>query len=176
MASLILPRDALISKMMRGDSSTLLWFKRINRLVTILYRSYIGPLLGLGYIFVLIETKGRKTGKKRFTPLEYHRLYENQITVVSSRGEKADWIKNMKAAHNIVRLYVGFKRYKAKAIYIDDIKEKHTMLKAYCIKYPYFSRLLFGIKVKDKSVFNTESFQALAAALTFVVFEPINPG
>ncbi|KYK33699.1 MAG: hypothetical protein AYK19_13135 [Theionarchaea archaeon DG-70-1] len=148
--------------------------KRINKIVTFLYRIYIAPLLGLGFIFVILETVGRKTGKRRFTPVEYHRLYENKVTVVSSRGRKADWVKNIKAAKDIVHLHVGFKKYRAKALFIDDVNTKRELLKSYCVKYPYASRTLLGINVKkDSRILESEAFKSLVDTLEFVVFEPI---
>ncbi|MHA1866589.1 MAG: hypothetical protein ACTSXD_00825, partial [Candidatus Heimdallarchaeaceae archaeon] len=47
-------------------------FKFANKFFTIpLYKIGILPLFGAGYIFLLLYTKGRKTGKIRTTPLEY---------------------------------------------------------------------------------------------------------
>lgn len=165
---------SLLAKIMRGEPTTLKHMKRINKIVTFLYRIYIAPLLGLGFIFVIIETVGRRTGKRRFTPVEYHRLYENKVTVVSSRGRKADWVKNIKAAKSTVRLHVGFKKYRVKALFIDDINTKRELLKSYCVKYPYASRMLFGINVKkDRHILESEAFTLLADNLEFVAFEPI---
>lgn len=163
--------DSILAKMMKGKPTTLKWFKRINRIVTFLYRSYIGPLFGLGFIFVLVETIGRKTGKRRFTPVEYHRLYQNKITVISSRGHEADWVKNMKA-NNTVRLQVGFRKCEAKAVFIDDVNTKQDLLKSYCVKYPFASKMLLGIDVKkDRHILDSETFRLLAENLEFIAFE-----
>ncbi|MGD2249714.1 MAG: nitroreductase family deazaflavin-dependent oxidoreductase, partial [Candidatus Methanofastidiosia archaeon] len=140
-----------------------------------LYQNYIGVFCGFGYIFVLIETKGRKTGKKRVTPVEYHRLYKNKITVISSRGSKADWVKNIKANKCIVHLQVGFKKCKAKALFIDDKSMKQELLKSYCVEYPYASKRLLGINAKkDKNILDSEAFRALADNLEFIAFEIID--
>jgi len=165
---------SLLAKIMKGEPTTVKRMRKINKIVAFLYRSYIAPLLGLGFIFVLMETVGRKTGKKRFTPVEYHLLYENKITVISSRGREADWVKNMKA-NNTVRLHVGFKEYEAKALFIDNTDTKKELLKSYCVKYPLFSKILFGIDVrKNKHILDSEAFRSLADSLEFVAFEPIN--
>ncbi len=165
---------SLLAKIARGEPETLKYMKRINRIVSFLYRIYIAPLLGLGFIFVIIETAGRKTGKRRFTPVEYHRLYEGKVTVISSRGRKADWVKNIKAAKDIAYLHVGFKKYRARALFIDDITTKRELLKSYCVKYPYASRVLLKIDVKkDRHILESEAFKSLVDTLEFVAFEPI---
>ena len=54
---------------------TLKKWRILNKyLVLPLYRLSILPLFGFGRIFLILTTKGRKTGKKRRTPLEYHRI------------------------------------------------------------------------------------------------------
>ncbi len=169
------PPTSLLAKIMKGEPTTVKRMRKINKIVAFLYRSHIAPLLGLGFIFVLMETVGRKTGKRRFTPVEYHRLYENKITVISSRGREADWVKNIKAKNNTVRLHVGFKEYEAKALFIDNADTKQELLKSYCVKYPLFSKMLFGIDVKkERHILDSETFQSLADNLEFVAFEPIN--
>ena len=71
---------------------TLRRWRIINKyLVLPLYRLRIFPLFGFGRIFLILTTKGRVTGKKRKTPLEYHRI-DQVITVFSSRGEETGWI------------------------------------------------------------------------------------
>lgn len=167
--------DSILAKLMKGEPTMLNRIRKINKVIAFLYRSYIAPFLGLGFIFLVMETVGRKTGKKRFTPVEYHRLYENRITVVSSRGREADWVKNIKAHGNTVRLHVGFKKYEAKALFIDNVNTKQELLKSYCIKYPFFSKMLFGIDVKtDKHILDSEAFRSLADNLEFVAFESID--
>ena len=75
---------------------TLKKWRVLNKyLVLPLYRLRILPLFGLGRIFLILTTKGRVTGKKRKTPLEYHRI-DQVITVFSSRGEETGWVKNMR--------------------------------------------------------------------------------
>jgi hypothetical protein len=53
------------------------------------YRIGLLPLLGFSRIFLLLETIGRKSGKKRITPLEYHRI-DDIIHIISARGEESD--------------------------------------------------------------------------------------
>jgi len=65
---------------------TLKKYKSLNKYLVIpLYRLRILPLLGFGRIFLILTTIGRKTGKKRRTPLEYHWI-EGIMTILSGRG------------------------------------------------------------------------------------------
>ena len=58
-------------------NKTLKKFKIYNKYLVIpLYRLKILPLLGFGSIFLILMTRGRKTGKKRRTPLEYRRIFK----------------------------------------------------------------------------------------------------
>ena len=62
---------------------TLKRYKRLNKyLVLPLYRIKFLPLIGFGRIFLILTTRGRISGKKRRTPLEYHRI-DGVITIFS---------------------------------------------------------------------------------------------
>ena len=77
----------------RIKEKTLKKYKRLNKfLVLPLYRLKILPLLGFGKIFLILITKGRISGKKRKTPLEYHRI-DGIITIFSGRGNESGWNK-----------------------------------------------------------------------------------
>jgi deazaflavin-dependent oxidoreductase (nitroreductase family) len=62
---------------------------------------------------VMITHRGRKTGKRRHTCLEVAHRDEvtGEIVVFSSRGERADWYRNLVAAP-AVGVQVGRRRYK----------------------------------------------------------------
>ena len=67
-------------------------YKRLNKYLVIpLYRLRIMPLLGFGRIFLILTSIGRKTGKKRRTPLEYHWI-DGIMTIFSGRGENSGWL------------------------------------------------------------------------------------
>jgi deazaflavin-dependent oxidoreductase (nitroreductase family) len=123
-------------------------FKRINKyLVVPLYRMRLLPLIGFGRIFVLLSTRGRKTGKKRFTPLEYHRI-DGVIHVFSSRGEKADWYRNMLARPDDVEVLVGFRRRQAKVEIINNFAQFKDLMRWYVTKHPRLAKSFLGWDVK----------------------------
>ncbi len=66
--------------------------KYIQRIHCFLYAMGLGPLVGK--FVLLLTTTGRKTGKKRITPLQYEEI-EGEYFLGSARGTKADWYRNL---------------------------------------------------------------------------------
>ncbi|MHA1971349.1 MAG: nitroreductase family deazaflavin-dependent oxidoreductase [Candidatus Hodarchaeales archaeon] len=114
------------------------WFKRINRIVVPLYRANILPLFGFGFRFVLIRTIGRKTGKKRYNPVEFFRI-DGIIHVVSGWGKDANWFKNMMAHPDDVLVKVGFRKFKPKIEVLNETELLHY-LKWLVTKHPSYGK------------------------------------
>jgi deazaflavin-dependent oxidoreductase (nitroreductase family) len=66
--------------------------KYIQKLHRILYAIGLGPIIGR--IILLLTTTGRKTGKKRITPLQYEQI-DGKYYLGSARGLQADWVRNI---------------------------------------------------------------------------------
>lgn len=66
--------------------------KHIQKLHRLLYAIGLGPVIGR--IILLLTTTGRKTGKKRVTPLQYEEI-DGKYYLGSARGLKADWVRNI---------------------------------------------------------------------------------
>lgn len=123
---------------------TLRRWRILNKyLVLPLYRLGIFPLFGFGRIFLVLTTKGRKTGKKRRTPLEYHRI-DRVITVFSSRGEAAGWVKNMYASPNHIMVRHGFHSFQPKVEFVTEESQKLEIIKWYVINHRKSANMLFG--------------------------------
>lgn len=76
--------------------------------------------LGMGRLLpgklLLLETIGRKTGKRHQTPVQYERV-GTKLYLGSARGELADWYKNATANSTIrYNLGDGFRTATARAI------------------------------------------------------------
>ncbi len=68
----------------------------------LLYALGLGPLVG--NILLLLTTTGRKTGKRRVTPLQYEEI-DGVIYLGAALGPQADWYRNIQAdPHVEVRL------------------------------------------------------------------------
>ena len=123
-------------------------FKFWNKWVVIpLYRANILPLFGFGRLFVLLETRGRKTGKRRFTPLEYRKYGENYL-LFSSRGERSHWFQNLLANPGAVRVKIGFRTFIPGVEVVESLAERLEILKWYVERYSKAAKFLFGYDVK----------------------------
>lgn len=75
------------------------FFRQLNRLFMVpAFRLGLGPLLGspiTGYIMVL-KTVGAKTGKTRYTPLNYA-IADGSIYCISGWGQVSHWYRNLRA-------------------------------------------------------------------------------
>ena len=150
-------------------NKTLKRWRRMNKyLVLPLYRIYLLPLFGFGRIFLIITTKGRKTGKKRRTPLEYHRI-DRIITVFSGRGEEAGWMKNVRLNPDAVSIRHGFHRFKPKIECISDEQQKIEIIKWYVKKHGRSAKFLFGwdSKIDDPE---TTDFSYLVGLISIIRF------
>ena len=125
-------------------NKTLKKFKKYNKYIVLpLYRSRILPLLGFGRIFLILTTQGRKTGKKRRTPLEYRRL-EGIITIFSARGEDAGWMKNIRAHPNTLMVRHGFHRFQPQVEFVTNEDQKLEIMKWYVVNHGKAAKMLFG--------------------------------
>ena len=125
-------------------NKTLRKFKILNKYVVIpLYRLRILPLLGFGRIFLILTTQGRKTGKKRRTPLEYHRI-DGIITIFSGRGENAGWMKNIRVHPDALMVRHGFQRFQPQVEFVTDENQKLEIMKWYVMNHGKSAKMLFG--------------------------------
>ncbi|HEX7172759.1 MAG TPA: nitroreductase/quinone reductase family protein [Candidatus Limnocylindria bacterium] len=99
------------------------------RLPIHLYRARLGFLLG--HRFLVLVHDGRRTGRRRETPLEVVR-YErstNEATVVAAWGRRTAWLHNVEAG--LAReVWIGRTRY-VPAVRRLDVDEAVTVLERY---------------------------------------------
>jgi len=145
----ILPRSgSALYNMNRPDEKimvkTLKKYKSLNKYLVIpLYRLRILPLLGVGRVFLILTTIGRKTGKKRRTPLEYHWI-DRIITIFSGRGEDSGWLKNMRANPASVWVRHGFHSFPARVEFMSNENDKLKIIRWYVVKHSRSAKMLFG--------------------------------
>lgn len=148
---------------------TLKNWKRMNKLFTIpLYKIGLIPLIPLRKVFLLLYTKGRKTGKQRVTPLEYRRK-DGIVHVVAGRGREAHWFKNLIANPDSVKIKVGFKTFDANYKILEKISDKVDLLKWYVKKFPRDAKFLFGWdpKLDDPEKTDLSYFASLIEIIQF---------
>ncbi len=72
--------------------------KNVQKIHRVLYAIGLGPIVGK--IILLLTTTGRRSGKKRITPMQYEQIGSDYY-VGAARGLKADWVRNLQANPNI---------------------------------------------------------------------------
>jgi len=150
---------------------TLKKWRMVNKyLVLPLYRLRILPLLGIGRIILILTTKGRITGKKRRMPLEYHWI-EGVITIFSSRGEDAGWIKNMHIYPDATSVRHGFHHFQPQLDFVTDEDQKLNVMKWYVGNHGRAAKMLFGWnpKIDDPE---TTDFSKMLNMITIIKLRP----
>lgn len=106
-------------------------FKYFNKFVLILWRLGIGPMMGMvpektGQFLVIVHT-GRKSGKTRYTPVNYARV-EDELYITAGFGSEAHWYKNITANPN-VEIWVDNERWTAVAEDVSDHPDRLRLLR-----------------------------------------------
>jgi deazaflavin-dependent oxidoreductase (nitroreductase family) len=73
-------------------------FKNIQKIHRVIYAIGLGPLVGR--LVLLLTTTGRRSGKKRVTPLQYEEI-DGLYYLGAARGLKADWVRNIQACPEV---------------------------------------------------------------------------
>jgi deazaflavin-dependent oxidoreductase (nitroreductase family) len=76
------------------------------------------PLAGLAPWWALLETRGRRTGQRRRTPLARGPLDGNAVWLISVHGRQAQWVRNLEAAPD-VRIKLSGRWRQARATVLD---------------------------------------------------------
>ncbi len=169
-----LGQSSIVARHKNRTKSFHIFNKIMNGVLIFLYRIYLLPLFGLGRKIVLVHTVGRKTGKRRTTPVLALWFYTDKLTFYIARGKKAHWLKNILAENNNeFKIQKGFKRKKVKGILITDAEEKYKHLRFYFEELDE-AQMIFGYnKKKHGDVFETEEFREILDIIEFLQIEPL---
>lgn len=144
-------------------------FRFLNKYFMVpLYRINVLPLFFVGRNIVLLYTKGRKSGKKRITPVEY-RIYKGKILLFSSRGKKGDWYQNIIADEAYFRLKKGFKMYKP-FVTVSNLEEKEEILVWYSNTHPNLAKEFYGYQ-KGEDIVSKELVKPVAEFIEILQLE-----
>lgn len=120
--------NLLMTRLVPKDNPGML-FKWLFKVPILFYRIGL-PLFG--DFILLLTTTGRRSGKKRYTPLEYRREKGSGYFVVTAGwGGRTDWVKNLRA-NQIVHVQAGWRHFDARAESLTD--EEVTAWLAYAVK------------------------------------------
>ena len=90
--------------------------KNIQKIHRVLYAIGLGPVIGR--IILLLTTTGRKTGRKRITPLQYEKI-DGRYFLGAARGLQADWVRNIRVNPQ-VEVCVKNRRFPGAAEVVTD--------------------------------------------------------
>jgi deazaflavin-dependent oxidoreductase (nitroreductase family) len=98
----------------------------------IAYSLGLGPLIGR--LVLLLTTTGRKSGKPRVVPLQYEEA-DGLFLVGSSRGERADWVRNLRADPRVT-VRAGRSRFAGTAEVVKDARRVADFLELRLRRHP----------------------------------------
>ena len=141
------------------------------RLPVYVYRLGLGR--ALGHRFLLLVSKGRRSGLLRETVLEAVRYdpATRESVVLSGRGEKADWYRNVRASPAL-EIRTGGERYVPEQRFLAP-EENHAVIMEYARRHPLAFRFLvkafgFGYPLDETD----GARRRFAGSLRLVAFRP----
>ena len=142
--------------------------KNIQKIHRVLYAIGLGPLIGR--IILLLTTTGRKSGKKRVTPLQYE-MIGNDYYIGAARGVKADWVRNIQANPQ-VEVHVGAKHFQGTAEVVTDPSKFADFLEVRLERHP----LMVGLMMEKAHGLprrpSREQLEEMAKTEAFVIVHP----
>ncbi len=144
-------------------------FKNIQKIHRVLYAIGLGPLVGK--IILLLTTTGRKSGKKRVTPLQYEEI-DGFYYLGAARGLKADWVRNIQACAQ-VEVQVGAKHFCGTAEVVTDRSKFADFMEVRLERHPRMMGLLMerahGLPRRP----SREQLEQLGAEESVVIVRPV---
>ncbi len=142
--------------------------KNIQKIHRALYAIGLGPLIGR--IILLLTTTGRKSGKKRVTPMQYE-LIGCDYYVGAARGMRADWVRNIQSDSR-VEVRVGAKHFQGTAEVVTDPSKFADFMEVRLERHP---RMIGLIMEKAHGLPRRPSraqLESLASSETLVILHP----
>ena len=142
--------------------------KNIQKIHRVLYAIGLGPVIG-GFI-VLLTTIGRKSGKKRVTPLQYEKIGEDYY-LGAARGLEADWVRNIRSNPQ-VELRVGAKHVHGTAEIVTDPSRFADFLEVRIERHPHIIGFIMEKAHGLPKCPSREQLEGLANGEAMVVIHP----
>ena len=133
------------------------------------YAIGLGPLLGR--FVLLMTTTGRKSGRRRVTPLQYEEI-DGAFFLGAALGGKSDWVRNIRANPQ-VEIQVKRLHFGGQARIIQDIEQIADFLELRLQRHP---KMIGAIMRKDGIPFppRRSDLEQYATQLTLVVVQPVD--
>ncbi|GIK28015.1 MAG: nitroreductase family deazaflavin-dependent oxidoreductase [Chloroflexi bacterium] len=138
--------------------------RQLYKLPILLYRLGFGPLVGK--LFMILTTRGRKSGLPRHTPVEYRTYHGRKYVMVG--WPKSDWYRNILADPLVtIQTAAGTESVKARALATD---EEYLDVWGLVEHDPVMQSML---KLSGEN-FTRESFLAQKARFVILTFDPVD--
>ena len=129
----------------------------------------------LGFVFrkriICIEHEGRETGDVYLTPVEvlFRDRRNNEYYVISARGDRADWFRNV-SQYPASAVYIGSRKRRVRQREVP-IDEAVAVMKVYEKGHPKAAEALLDLAGVTPNV-STETWVAAMKALPMIAFRP----
>jgi deazaflavin-dependent oxidoreductase (nitroreductase family) len=117
------------------------WLKRVLRWPVYLYRARLGFLFGRR--FLMIEHRGRRTGRHHRTVVEVAGRRSGEWVCASGTGPRSDWYRNLRAG-GLLAVWVGSRKHWASVRFLDA-REAAGVMGDYEHEHPRTAARLYGI-------------------------------
>jgi deazaflavin-dependent oxidoreductase (nitroreductase family) len=142
--------------------------KNIQKIHRALYAIGLGPLVGR--IILLLTTTGRRSGKKRVTPLQYEMIGADYF-LGAARGVNADWVRNIQSNPQ-VEIRVGARYFQGTAEVITDPSKFADLMEVRLERHPrmvgFIMEKAHGLPRRP----SREQLEGLAKDEAFVIVHP----
>lgn len=112
--------------------------RNVQRIHQRLYASGKGWIIG--WIILLLEHTGRKSGKRYVTPLQYEKI-DGAYYVGAGRGQKCDWFRNIQA-DPYVHVQVGRESFDGLAEPLEELAQVVAFLECRFERHPFIMGLM----------------------------------
>jgi deazaflavin-dependent oxidoreductase (nitroreductase family) len=141
--------------------------KRVQGLHKRLYASGKGWIIG--WIILLLEHTGRKSGKRYVTPLQYEKI-DNAYYVGAGRGQKCDWFRNIQADPH-VHVQVGGESFDGLAEPLNELAQVVAFLECRFERHPFIMGLMMKFHRLPMKL-NQAQMENLARQISVVKITP----
>lgn len=142
--------------------------KNIQKIHRVLYAIGLGPVIGR--IILLLTTTGRKSGKKRVTPLQYEKIGSDYY-LGAARGLNADWVRNIQANPH-VEVRVGARHFFGTAEVVNDPARFADFMEVRLERHPHMVGLIMekahGLPRRP----SRDQLEEMAKTEAFVILHP----
>jgi deazaflavin-dependent oxidoreductase (nitroreductase family) len=143
--------------------------KNIQKIHRVLYAIGLGPVIGR--IILLLTTTGRKSGRRRVTPLQYEKIGPDYY-LGAARGLHADWVRNIQADPH-VDVRVGAKHFIGTAEVIDDPAKFADFMEVRLERHPRMVGLIMEKAHGLSRHPSREQLEEMAKTEAFVIVHPM---